>query len=170
MKTYCGFILVILLILSTAFCFAQNGSDSAQLNFIKTQYGETDKDLKSYRKVLKTDTAETTEGNVIQLYFNGDEIKKIKAIYYGETGKAIKEYYFFNEKLMFCYFVEYKYDVPINATNGKVKTASKKEKRYYFKDDKIFLVWLKPTANGAKANRDNLTIGITKKRQRLMDL
>src|ERR1700733_16186912 len=100
MKPYHKFIFTLLLILPSALCKVQNSADTAQVNFIKTQYTEINKNLKFYRKVVKTDTAETTEGNEIRLYFNGDEIKKIEALYYGETGKVLNEYYFFNKKLM----------------------------------------------------------------------
>jgi hypothetical protein len=169
MKPYHKFIFTLLLILPSALCEAQNIADTAQVNFIKTQYTEINNNLKSYRKVVKTDTVETTEGNEIRLYFSGDEIKKIEALYYGETGKALTEYYFFNKKLMFCYLAEYKYDVSINASNGKVKIISTKEKRYYFKNGIIFLVKLKPSIS-TKADMNNLTISTRKESQRLMNL
>src|ERR1700754_2437260 len=96
-------IITLLLLLLPFFASAQ--SDTAKINFIKAQYADINSHLKSYRKVAKEDTAETTEGNEVLLYFNGSEIRKIQATYYGETGKAVDEYYFNEKKLIFYYRV-----------------------------------------------------------------
>ncbi|MFI5162058.1 MAG: hypothetical protein ACHQHN_12325 [Sphingobacteriales bacterium] len=89
----------IFLAVSLLFCFStaftQKLVDTAKINFIKNQFAAINKNLKSYKKVEKTDTTETTEGNEVLLYYKGTEIKKIAATYYGETGKALQEYYFF---------------------------------------------------------------------------
>jgi hypothetical protein len=144
MKIHRLFILTLLMISLSVFSYGQNTVDTAKINFIKTQYADINKNLKSYKRIEKTDTAETTEGNEVLLYYKGNEIKKIAAIYYGETGKALQEYYFYDKKLIFCYFADYRYDIPIYVNNGKVKIVSPEEKRCYLDDGKLFLVKQKP--------------------------
>lgn len=148
--------------------FAQ--SDTAKIKFIKAQYANINATLKFDKKVEKEDTAETTEGNDVTLYFKGDTIKKISVVYYGETGKALQEYYFFNKKLIFYYFEEDRYDVPIYAKNGGVKIASKKEKRYYFNEDKIFLVKSNPKQTVSQMQSAKLSIETEREANRLMHL
>ena len=144
MKPYHKFILVILFLNLSVTAFAQITSDTTRINFIKTQYAEINRNLNLYKKVVKTDTTETTEGNEILLYYNGSEIKKITVTYYGETGKVLDEFYFFNNKLIFCYCTDYHYDASINSTKGKVKVVSTTEERFYLHDGKIFLVKKRP--------------------------
>lgn len=50
--------------------FAQNKSDTVKINFIKNQYAEINKNLRSYKKVTKTDRAESTEGNEVTTSVN----------------------------------------------------------------------------------------------------
>jgi hypothetical protein len=143
MKKYRQFLLFLLMIWSSGFCYGQNTADTAKINFIKTQFGEINQNLKSYKKIEKTDTAETTEGNEVLLYYRGNEIRKIIVTYYRETGKAIEEFYFYNNKVIFCYLVNYHYNMPIYETNGG-KIASSKEERIYLDNGKIFLVRKRP--------------------------
>lgn len=146
MRTCHKLILVFALLFGVGHCFAQT-ADTAKLNFIKKQFAGINKNLKSYKKIEKTDTAETTEGNEVLLYYSGKEIKKIAATYYGETGKALQEYYFFNKKLIFCYFVDYKYYKPINVAKSPGKVASATEERLYLDNSNIFLVKKRPVVS-----------------------
>jgi len=142
MKKYCQ--LLLLLILSAVSVHAQNAVDTAKISFIKTQFAEINKNLESYKKIEKTDTAETTEGNEVLLYYKGTEIKKIAATYYGETGKALQEYYFFNKKLIFCYCADYHYNKPFDIKGGG-KIASTTEERFYLDNDKVLMVKKRPS-------------------------
>jgi len=144
MKTCHKIILILFCLFVCTKVFSQSSPDSAKINFIKTQFAEINKNLKSYKKIEKTDTAETTEGNEVLLYYKGNEIKKITATYYGETGKALQEYYFFNKKLIFCYFVDYHYNKPFTVKGGG-KIASTTEERFYVDNDKILMVKKRPS-------------------------
>ena len=134
----------ILMILSSIFSYAQNPTDTAKINFIKTQFAEINKNLKSYKRIEKTDTTETTERNEVLLYYKGKDIKRITATYYGETGKALQEYYFFDKKLIFCYCIDYHYNMPFTVKGGG-KIASTTEERFYLDNDKILMVKKRPT-------------------------
>jgi hypothetical protein len=142
----CGLFMLLLTILCSGFCYGQNTVDTAKISFIKTQFAEINKNLKSYKRIEKTDTAETTEGNGVLLYYKGSEIKKIAATYYGETGKALQEYYFFNKKLIFCYCVDYHYNKPFDVKGGG-KIASTTEERFYLDNDKILMVKKRPSVS-----------------------
>ncbi len=142
-------IVALLLFIAPFFVFAQN--DISKINFIKAQCTLTNSKLKSLKKITKEDTAESTEGNEVLLYFDDSEIKKIQATYYGETGKAVDEYYFFNKKLIFYYRIESRYVVPINV-NSNAKIASVIRQRYYFNENNLFMVKIDPKRK--VSNRD----------------
>jgi len=65
-----------------------------------------------------------------------DSVMKMVATFFGETGKAVEEYYFWNGKLIFVFSVDNRYDKPLSG-----KVARKTEGRFYFKDDKL-IKWL----------------------------
>jgi hypothetical protein len=62
MRTCHNLILVFAFLFWADHGFAQT-ADTAKVNFIKTQCAQIDKNLKFYKRIEKTDTAETTEGN-----------------------------------------------------------------------------------------------------------
>jgi hypothetical protein len=133
------------ILLCTGYAFAQK-TDTTKLNFIKRQCAEINQNLKSYRKTEKTDTIKTAEGNKVLLYYKSNEIKKIAATYYGEAGKETDEFYFSNHNLIFCEYIDYRYNMPISEKNGG-KTASTTEERVYLSSGKIFLVKKKPAVS-----------------------
>ena len=167
MKTTCKYLIILPFVFYSVVVLAQ--ADSAKVNFIKAQFTAINANLKSYKKVVKEDTAQTTEGNEVRLYFKGDTIKKIVAEYYGETGKSLEEYYFFNKKLIFYYFREDHYKVPIYV-NSSVKIASTKETRYYLSNGKIFLVKLTPKATVSSFEYNKLSVETQKEAGRLLHL
>jgi len=132
-------ILVLFLIFGTKPVFAQKAADTAKINFIKAQFSEINKNLKSYKKIEKEDIVESTDGNKVQLYFKGNKIKKIAVSYYGESGQVLNEFYFSDKKLIFCYFISYHYNMPYYEKGGG-KVAATKEERLYLSDGKIFLI------------------------------
>lgn len=144
MKIHCLFMLTLLMILSSVFSYGQSNVDAAKIGFIKNHFAEINKRLKSYKKIEKTDTTESTEGNEVLLYYKGNDIMKIAATYYGETGKALQEYYFFSKKLIFCYCAYYHYNKPFNIKGGG-KITSTTEERFYLDDGKIVLLKKRPT-------------------------
>jgi hypothetical protein len=145
MQAYHKSVLVFCFLFCTGHAFAQK-TDTAKVNFIKRHYAEINQNLKSYRKTEKTDTIKTTEGNKALFYYKGNEIRKIEATYYGEAGKETDEFYFSNHNLIFCEYIDYRYNMPISEKNGG-KTASTTEERVYLSNGKIFLVKKKPAVS-----------------------
>lgn len=102
----------------------------------------------SYREVSKDLMDRSTEGGSLIGYFEGDKLRRIVATLYGEMGKWIREYYFWEESLIFAFtqYLHYVYpvglDIPVNFENPVSEDIGKiTENRYYFKNDKM-ISWL----------------------------
>ncbi len=67
------------------------------------------------------------------------------AKFYGETGQAREEYYFWDDRLFFVLRVESRYDKPLSG-----KVVSKSEERFYFADDAL-IRWLDPAKKEVSA-------------------
>ena len=70
---------------------------------------------------------ESSEGGEVKKYYEGDTLRKIVSLYFGEMGKVVNEYYFLGGVLCFAYITRLYYDKPLS---GKV-TKTEKD-RYYF--------------------------------------
>lgn len=99
---------------------------------IRQHYAQINSKVPSYRKVKKELAGFSAEGGELVAYFHGPSIMKMVATYFGETGKATEEYYYWNGKLIFVFRQESRYDKPLSG-----KVVSKKENRFYFADDKL---------------------------------
>lgn len=104
-------------------------------NNCKTSYKRTSKDLNDY----------STEGGSVSVFSDKDQIRKAKTIFYGETGKAITEYYFWDNKVFFIFRQNYRYNSSIYITEdteegfeaydeNKTKIY---EDRYYFLNETL---------------------------------
>lgn len=99
---------------------------------IQQRYATINRNASKYRKVKKELSGFSAEGGELVAYFNGRAIMKIVATYYGESGRAGEEYYYWNEKLIFVFRKEYRYDSPMS---GKVIQTN--ENRFYFSNDRL---------------------------------
>jgi len=95
---------------------------------------------------------ESSDGAEATAYSNGIDLKIIKVVWLGETGRRIIKYYFDNTKLIFAFNQDFVYNRPYywdeklaKENEDKVvfdpKKTVVKEDRYYFKNEKLFL-WL----------------------------
>ena len=103
---------------------------------IRAQYTKIEKGLKDCRQVKRDLPDESTEGGELTAYFKDRAVEKLSAKVFGEMGKAVEEYYFWNSELIFVFRVESRYTKPLS---GVVKT--KTEERFYFADGKM-VQWL----------------------------
>ncbi len=117
-----------------AITFAQSKSDTARINFIKSQYTLINSRLPFYKTVTKNDNrkSQSTNGGRVTAYFDSGELKKIVADYYNDTGKATYEYYYYHSKLIFYYGITYHYKIPLSANPKHIKIDSTYEGRLYF--------------------------------------
>lgn len=118
--------------------YSQRSEDEKNSD-IKQWYKEIMTNINSYEKRVVESMDESTEGGEITYYLKDDNVKLIKAVYYGETGNSTYSYYFRNNKLFFMFQVKEIYDVPIYIDNsGK---GTKEENRFYFYGDEL-IRWL----------------------------
>ena len=103
---------------------------------IRQHYASINKSVPLYRRVKKNLSGFSGEGGELIAYFHGPSVMKMVATFFGETGKAVEEYYFWNGKLIFVLSTDNRYDKPLSG-----KVARKTEGRFYFKDDKL-IKWL----------------------------
>lgn len=103
---------------------------------IRQHYANINKNVPLYRRVKKNLSGFSGEGGELVAYFHGPSVMKMVATFFGETGKAVEEYYFWNGQLIFVFSIESRYDRPLSG-----KVVKKAENRYYFKDDKL-IKWL----------------------------
>ena len=92
-----------------------------------------------YNKIVKPLMGRSSEGGELTGYYEKDSLRKIEAIYLGEMGKSITEYYFRNNKLFFIFNTDSLYDKPFYITGHKVNSIE--ESKYYFLNDTL-IRWL----------------------------
>lgn len=115
---------------------------------IRKQYSEININSDHYDKVEKDIMGQSAEGGNMIAYYDNVNLKKIIAIFYGETGQTTTEYYFNTKsQLFFAYSKTNIYDKPIYIKGSKIKSVE--EKRYYFFNNKLFK-WL--VNNNASVN------------------
>ena len=118
-----------------------------QKRHIRAVYADTNQNLPSY-KVTSYDVERSTEGGEVTLYFDHTQLKKIKEVHFGETGKAIFEYYFDDQGLVFIFEQIHDYNAPITQFEADEdipafdpNKSRIEENRYYFCQGKM-IEWL----------------------------
>jgi len=91
---------------------------------------DTDNGLSNYKEVKRNLEGQSSEGGVIAAYYDKDTLKKIETSFYGEMGKAVTEYYWDENFLLFVRSTLWHYNRPIYLDNSEVK--SMEENLYYF--------------------------------------
>lgn len=114
-----------------------SAKDSTELIILKIrkEYAGINADSKKYHIVLKDIYGLSTEGGEVKSYYNGNELKKSVLTLYGEMGKSVKEYYFADKQVFFCYERHAEYDKPITQKDKRIKKVE--ENRYYFNKEKL---------------------------------
>ena len=114
---------------------------------IRQHYASINKSVPLYRRVKKSLSGFSGEGGELVAFFHGPSVMKMVATFYGEMGKAVEEYYFWNGQLIFVFRTDNNYDKPLSG-----KIIKKTESRFYFKDDKL-IKWLE--ADGKEIGTDS---------------
>lgn len=109
-----------------------------KVNAIRHRYDEIERSLGRCKQVERDVFGESAEGGALTGYFSGKSLRKLEAKFYGETGQATEEYYFWNDQLFFVLRVVSRYDKPLS---GVVK--SKSPERFYFAEGAL-IRWLDP--------------------------
>jgi hypothetical protein len=120
--------------------YLSNKSDTLKAIFeIKKQFNEINSNGRSFNIIEKNIYNESSEGAYLIGYYKNTELKKILAVYYGEIGKSVYEYYFLNGVVFFIYNKDFIYDRPIYIAGFKTKTIE--NNRYYFSNEQLFF-WI----------------------------
>ncbi len=130
MKKILTTIIVVLLVLAAVAPASAQTDDP--IPSIRQHYAQINRNAARYRKVKKNLSGFSEEGGTLVAYFDGPNIMKIAANYYGEGGKSYEEYYYGNGKLIFVLRRDYQYNKPLS---GKVVRTT--ENRFYFKHDQM---------------------------------
>ena len=119
----------------------QSDNNHSIISDINRKYDEINKKIPSLEKVEKQLMGESTEGGVLESYYQKEDLKKVVANYFGEMGKSVEEYYFEGNTLFFASKQAHSYDKRIHVAGSTVKSIA--EDRYYFHKNKL-LSWLNP--------------------------
>ena len=149
-----------LLIMLFVFGFAtlvdiKAGASGDTIETIRSQYASINRNVRRYKKVKKELSGYSTEGGTMEAYVDGASVKKIVAHFYGETGRADEEYYFWNDQLIFVFRKDSTYSRPLSG-----KVVSTKENRFYFNNGHM-IRWLNesgkqvPSSNSGYSEKQN---------------
>jgi hypothetical protein len=105
---------------------------ASTIRSIRQRYAAINRRVRKYRKVKKELSGFSLEGGELIAYFDGSRIVKMTASYFGESGKATEEYYYWNEKLIFVFRRDHTYDKPMSG-----KIVSTRANRFYFSNDRL---------------------------------
>lgn len=137
-------ILFLMMLVPTA--FATPPQSEEQIQSIRQHYGQINGGVPRYKRVKKNLTGFSAEGGELIAYFHGPTIMKMVATYYGETGRASEEFYYWDGKLIFVLRREHRYSKPLSG-----KIVSTKEDRFYFSNDKL-IKWIDENAKQIAAD------------------
>ena len=118
-----------------------DGADAsleAKIKAIRQRYAEVERELAQCRQVKSDLPGESAEGGELTGYYKGGSLRKLAAQIYGESGKALEEYYFWNDQLFFVLRSETRYTRPLSGV-----VQSKREERFYLDDGRL-IQWLAP--------------------------
>lgn len=126
--------------------FAASAQVEESIASIRQHYAQINRNAAKYKKVKKDLSGFSTEGGQMIAYFDGPNIMKIAATFYGESGKASEEYYYWDGKVIFVLRTDYRYNKPLS---GKVVKTT--ESRFYFNDDKL-IRWIDESGKQAASD------------------
>jgi opacity protein-like surface antigen len=124
--------IAILALVASAFAAFGAPQNEKEIQSIRQTYAAINRNQARYRKVKKELSGFSAEGGVLTAYFDGPNIVKILATYYGEMGRTNEEFYYRDSKLIFVLRTELNYKRPLSG-----KVVSTKLNRFYFHDDKL---------------------------------
>lgn len=119
---------------------------------IRKEYQAIRSALSSYSQETVDLDGYSTDGGTARAFRDGKgKIRLIRVELYGESGKAIEEYYYRNGLLMFAFHEHHRYNVPYNVSEETAKElgiapfdpkkTKIRENRYYF-DTGAMIKWV----------------------------
>ena len=93
--------------------------------------------IKSWTKITKVETDDSTEGGYINFYYLDGNLEKILVRKFGESGQYLAEYYLINGQLSFLYEKDETYNLPLYWKGFDESKSKIALKRYYFNENKL---------------------------------
>jgi hypothetical protein len=115
----------------------QSGEDSV-VTRIRTHFALIERERPSYRCRTLPLAGFSTEGGGLEACYAGNRLRKLTAIYLGESGRGQEEYYFWNDSLEFLLRKTSHYSEPLSG-----KVVSTDEDRFYWNSDRL-VRWVNP--------------------------
>jgi hypothetical protein len=154
----------LLLILSITCCYGQKSNDRKTGSAATVNSDSTEEKIASIRKEYKRIISEepkckvatedmddrSTEGGEMKKFYLGKSLQKARLIFFGETGKAIFEYYFVEGVVIFFLKRTYGYNIPMYLKGSRV--SKMEEERFYF-NNKTLIRWIGPDGKIIASNR-----------------
>jgi hypothetical protein len=107
-------------------------SPDTAIQEIRSRYADLRRRRSSFREIKRDLTGLSTEGGMLQAFMDGEALTILEATFYGETGRAHREFYYdASGRPFFVVEVETGYEAPFGATGGR------QEYRYYFYDGRL---------------------------------
>ena len=108
--------IIFILTLSVSPVFANPGAQGKDpIQSIKQHYAQINGSVPRYKRVRKELSGFSPEGGELFAYFHGPSVMKMVATYFGESGKAAEEYYFWDGKLIFVLRTDFHYNKPLSG-------------------------------------------------------
>lgn len=127
-------------------CSIKTSADtSAIIKKIQLNFSVINKQLKHYKKKIKDAPDMSAEGGEVTGYYDKNSLKKIHAVFYGETGRTELDYYLNNQELFFVFRKEIFYDKPMYLKDSKIKNTV--ETRYYLEGNEVIKSMAKPSTS-----------------------
>ena len=106
--------------------------DPRVVSAIRGRFGIVERKLPTYDIVEHDLRGFSTEGGTLRGYFDGSQLQKVTARFFGETGRATEEFYFANGEPVFVYRVDERYDRPLSG-----RVVRRVATRYYLSRGQI---------------------------------
>ena len=121
----------------TAVAAAADPTEAA-VRRIRAHFATIEREVPTYRcRTLELDGFSAEGGELVACYA-GDQLRKLTARYYGESGRAEEQFFVWNQQLEFVFRTDDTYTEPLS---GRVQHRA--EERSYFVDGKL-VRWLGP--------------------------
>lgn len=106
-------------------------TNEKKIELIRKEYKNINSNINNFSKKTKELTGFSTEGGELDIYTKGNDVRKLTANHYGETGKRLEEYYYKDGKPFFIYSKISHYDKPF----GEI--IETEENKFYLSDNKL---------------------------------
>jgi hypothetical protein len=120
---------------------APAAADSDPIAMIRARYEQIQAGLPRYRRTEHELPGYSPQGAALEGYFAGDELRKMRARFYGEGGRALVEYYLWKHELIFVFRQEERYERPLSAQGPGAAAGhvvSRTESRFYFVGGRLY--------------------------------